>query len=95
MSRKPPKKSDRGRPWRSGERRSARYVRVQMTRHLIVCEGTRTEPGYFNGLKAALGEANGRKVDVHHERLGNRRPSEKCPGTVVHTLFDELGPYLE
>jgi hypothetical protein len=227
VSRKPPKKSDRGRPWRSGERRSARYVRVQMTRHLIVCEGTRTEPGYFNGLKAALGETNGRKVDVrgggtgmhtvdllehaqelcrtspnaydhvwlaydkdyfpaeefdlvergcanaggsatfhaiwsnpcfeewlllhfgystaeddpagclarldhgwrrafgrpydkadeglfaklrsrlgdakrnaakldaHHERMGNRRPSEKCPGTAVHTLFGELGPYLE
>ena len=65
MSRKPPKKSDRGRPWRSGERRGARYMRVQMTRHLIVCEGTRTEPGYFNGLKVALGEVNGRKVDVH------------------------------
>lgn len=58
------KKSDRGRPWRSGERRGVRYVRAQMTRHLIVCEGTATEPGYFNGLKVALGELNGRKVDV-------------------------------
>ena len=64
MSRKPPKKSDRGRPWRSSERRSARAIRVRMTRHLVVCEGTRTEPGYFNGLKAALGEVDGRKVEV-------------------------------
>ena len=39
-------------------------MRVQMTRHLIVCEGTRTEPSYFSGLKTALGESNGHKVDV-------------------------------
>ena len=64
----------RGRPWRGGERKSARYVRVQMTRHLVVCEGTRTEPNYFNGLKAALGEANGRKVEV------------KVVGSGLHTL---------
>ena len=64
MSRKPLKKSDRCRPWRSGERRSARAMRVRMTRHLVVCEGTRTEPRYFNGLKAALGEVDGQKVEV-------------------------------
>lgn len=49
-------------------------MRVQMTRHLIVCEGTRTEPSYFNGLKAALGQANGRKVDV------------RVVGTGMHTV---------
>ena len=45
-----------------------------MTRHLIVCEGTRTEPSYFNGLKAALGEANSHKVDV------------RVVGTGMHTV---------
>lgn len=37
---------------------------VQMTRHLVVCEGTMTEPLYFDGIKAALGEMNGRKVSI-------------------------------
>lgn len=35
-----------------------------MTRHLIVCEGKETEPRYFEGLRAALRAADGRKVAV-------------------------------
>ncbi len=49
--------------WRSG-RRSVAIRPVQMTRHLIVCEGKETEPRYFEGMKEALGAANGRKVAV-------------------------------
>lgn len=49
--------------WRSG-RRSVATRPVQMTRHLIVCEGKETEPRYFEGMKEALGAANGRKVSV-------------------------------
>lgn len=49
--------------WRSG-RRSVATRPVQMTRHLIVCEGKETEPRYFEGMKEALGAANGRKVAV-------------------------------
>ena len=51
------------RGWRSG-RRAVATRPVQLTRHLIVCEGTETEPRYFEGMKAALGAANGRKVAV-------------------------------
>ena len=43
---------------------SPRYRTVQMTRHLVVTEGTETEPRYFNGMRLLLGEANGRKVNV-------------------------------
>lgn len=64
VSNKPSKHSERNKPWRGNERRSARVLKVQMTRHLIVCEGTQTEPLYFEGLKEHLGEANGRKVDI-------------------------------
>lgn len=74
MSNKPAKHSDRKKQWRSGERRGRRVVPVQMTRHLIVCEGRKTEPAYFDALKRALGEANGRKVDI------------KAVGTGLHTL---------
>lgn len=49
--------------WLSG-RRSVATQPVQMTRHLIVCEGTQTDPLYFEGMKAALGAANGRKLSV-------------------------------
>ena len=37
---------------------------VQMTRHLVVSEGKETEPRYFEGVRTALGEANGRKVAI-------------------------------
>ena len=49
--------------WRSG-RREVRARRVQMTRHLIVSEGTETEPRYFNGLKSRLAAGDGRKLAV-------------------------------
>lgn len=49
--------------WRSG-RREGRARRVQMTRHLIVSEGTETEPRYFNGVKSRLAAGDGRKLAV-------------------------------
>ena len=53
----------RGAGWRSG-RRGMGTRPVQMTRHLVVSEGTETEPRYFEGLRDALGAANGRKLAV-------------------------------
>ena len=47
------------RDWRSGKRQG-RARMVQMTRHLVVTEGKETEPRYFEGVRAALGAANGR-----------------------------------
>lgn len=65
MTAKQVKKSDRNKSWRSDTRESGRRARkVQMTRHLIVCEGKETEPRYFEGMKRALGDANGRKVAI-------------------------------
>ena len=32
--------------------------------YLIVCEGKKTEPNYFNGLKRKINEKYGNKVDV-------------------------------
>ena len=53
----------RKREWRSG-RRSVATRPVQMTRHLVVCEGTETEPRYFEGLKGALGPGSRRKISI-------------------------------
>lgn len=49
--------------WRSGKR-EGRSRMVQMTRHLVVSEGKEAEPRYFEGVRAALGAANERKVAI-------------------------------
>lgn len=49
--------------WRSGKR-EGRSRMVQMTRHLVVSEGKETEPRYFEGVRAALGASNERKVAI-------------------------------
>lgn len=53
----------KSRDWRSGKR-EGRSRMVQMTRHPVVTEGKETEPRYFEGVRAALGAANERKVAV-------------------------------
>lgn len=53
----------KNRSWRRSRRATATRP-VQMTRHLIVCEGKQTEPLYFEGMKKALGATNGRKLAV-------------------------------
>ncbi|WP_373573570.1 RloB family protein [Collinsella aerofaciens] len=71
----------KARDWRSG-RREGRSRMVQMTRHLVVSEGKETEPRYFEGVRAALDAANGRKVSI------------VVKGTGKHTL-DLLGFAVE
>ena len=60
----------KSRDWRSGKR-EGRSRMVQMTRHLVVTEGKETEPRYFEGVRAALGAANERKVAVVVKGLAN------------------------
>lgn len=55
--------------WRSGKR-EGRSRMVQMTRHLVVSEGKETEPRYFEGVRTALGTANGRKVAIVFKGTG-------------------------
>ena len=47
MSNKPPKKSDKNKPWI--EKRRDRHKLINPEYHLIVSEGEKTEPNYFNG----------------------------------------------
>lgn len=57
------KKSDRSKQWRESARRS-HPAKYRMVRHLIVCEGTCTEPLYFEAMRSCLSEENGRKLQV-------------------------------
>ena len=41
-----------------------RSKRRAPTNYLIICEGKKTEPNYFNGLKKKVNEKYGNKVDI-------------------------------
>ena len=49
MSKKPLKKSEQKNVWKRA--RSDREIIINPEYHLIVTEGTKTEPQYFEGLK--------------------------------------------
>lgn len=52
MSLKPPKKSDLGKTWMQA--RLERTVKISPEYHLIVTEGTQTEPPYFEAIQRAI-----------------------------------------
>lgn len=54
MSLKPPKKSDLGKAWMQA--RQERTVKISPEYHLIVTEGTETEPRYFEAIQRAINE---------------------------------------
>ena len=52
MSLKPPKKSDKEKNWM--RKRQDRRILIQPEYHLIITEGTKTEPQYFNAIALAI-----------------------------------------
>ena len=54
MSLKPPKKSDLGKTWMQA--RLEKTVKISPEYHLIVTEGTETEPPYFEAIQRAINE---------------------------------------
>lgn len=54
MSLKPPKKSDAGRPWMASRADRARKISPEY--HLIVTEGEKTEPLYFERVKEIINQ---------------------------------------
>lgn len=83
MSLKPAKKSDKGKQWMSKRRNRPRKINPEY--HLIVTEGTKTEPLYFGAL----------------ERLINQRYSGRIKleiqgrGVNTLTLFEETKQLVE
>ena len=68
MSRKPPKKSDMGKSWMKPRRDSRQMISPEY--HLIVSEGTKTEPKYFEKIKETI-DAKYRDR-IHLDISGNR-----------------------
>ena len=67
MSLKPDKKSDKGKRWMSPRKDGTRKIKIPY--HLVVTEGTKTEPNYFLGLKNAVNGKDGLEK-VHLEISG-------------------------
>ena len=62
MSNKPPKKSDENKRWRKPRR--DRGSRISPEYHLIITEGTKTEPMYFEGLKKAVNQKYTGRIEI-------------------------------
>lgn len=72
MSNKPPKKSDKNKPWINKRRDRNKLINPEY--HLVVCEGEKTEPNYFSGLKNDIG-ASSRKIRIEiPQRKGSKNP---------------------
>ena len=68
MSLKPPKKSDANRPWMS--KRADRVRIISPEYHLIVTEGEKTEPLYFERVKAVINQKYRERVQLRIEGKG-------------------------
>lgn len=67
MSGKPPKKSDLGKRWM--QQRQDRPRRIQPQYHLIVTEGTKTEPQYFSAIRDDINRQYRERIhlEIHGE----------------------------
>ncbi len=59
--------------------------RLAPANYLIVCEGTQTEPNYFNGLKKKINEKYGSKVDVLIPNIEIKGTGENTTALVKYT----------
>lgn len=63
MSLKPPKKSDLNKSWMKPK--PDRKMKIQPEYHLIVSEGTETEPAYFGTIRDIINSQYREKVQLH------------------------------
>ncbi len=69
MSLKPLKKSDLGKDWMT-KRRDAKKS-IQPEYHLIVTEGIKTEPNYFNAIKKIINQNYKERIQIEVSGQGN------------------------
>ena len=68
MSNKPPKKSDSNKAWRKPRCERPRMISPEY--HLIVTEGTKTEPYYFEGLRNEINFKYPGRISIKIEGVG-------------------------
>ena len=69
MSLHPPKKSDLGKSWMSKRKDQQRKINPEY--HLIVTEGTKTEPQYFSAIKFIINEQAQERVQLEVDGQGD------------------------
>lgn len=62
MSKKPIKESDESKEWL--QKRRTRKIKSKLEYHLIVCEGTETEPNYFESIKEQIKNQRNDKITI-------------------------------
>ncbi len=62
MSLKPPKKSDLNKPWM---KKPDREIKIHPEYHLIVTEGTDTEPAYFGAIRDVINKQYPGKIQIN------------------------------
>ena len=78
MTLKPPKKSDKNKKWM--KKRRDNIIKIQPEYHLIITEGTKTEPKYFNTIKYIINSRYRDRIrlDVEGEGLNTVTLFEKA-----------------
>lgn len=71
MSLKPVKKSDSGKPWMPPRLNSSRKVMISPPYHLIITEGTETEPKYFETIRDIINEKHSNRIKVEVKGEGD------------------------
>lgn len=79
---------------RQGHRKLRKIAEREIApfRYLIVCEGEKTEPLYFEGLRNIINSKYAKKLNNNFEEGISH--SDKKPCTKVYELIEELLEYL-
>lgn len=72
MSLKPPKKSDLKKPWMN---KPDRAIKIRPEYHLIVTEGTDTEPAYFGAIQEIINKQYPEKIQLKVFGVGDNTVS--------------------
>jgi len=70
MSLKPTKKSDLGKAWLKGREERQQSILIHPEYHLIVSEGNKTEPNYFEAIKEKINRDYKDRIKVEIEGTG-------------------------
>ena len=73
MSLKPPKKSDLDKSWM--KKKPDRAIKIHPEHHLIVTEGTATEPAYFGAIKEIINKQYPQKIQLEVSGEGDNTVS--------------------
>lgn len=99
MSLEPIKVSDRNKVWLQGRETKSKTVRINPEYHLIISEGTDTEPKYFNAIRNEINKRYKDRISLQVEGIGDntvnlfyraKTIAEKSPNGYKHVwvVFD-------